>query len=74
MTIQSDSTVGQLAVEHPLATRVFHRHNIDFCCGGGKTLQEACTTQGVDTLIVLEEIRRELAIATIPEERWENKS
>ncbi len=70
MMIQSDSIVGQLAAEHPLATRVFHRHGIDFCCDGGRKLQEACTALGVDTGMVLEEIRKELSNTTIPEERW----
>ena len=70
MMIQSDSKVGQLAAEHPLATRVFHRHGIDFCCDGGRKLQEACAAQGVDTGMVLEEIRKELSNTTIPEERW----
>ena len=36
MTLQSDTPVGQLATEFPLATRVFHRHGIDYCCGGGQ--------------------------------------
>lgn len=70
MMIQSDSIVGQLAAEHPLATRVFHRHGIDFCCDGGRKLQDACAAQGVDTGMVLEEIRKELSNTTIPEERW----
>ena len=70
MIIQSDSTVGKLAAEHPLATRVFHRHGIDFCCAGGRKLQEACAAQGVDTEMVLEEIRKELSNTTTPEERW----
>ena len=70
MIIQSDNTVGQLAAEHPLATRVFHRHGIDFCCDGGRKLQEACAAQGVDTEMVLEEIRKELSDTTTPEERW----
>jgi regulator of cell morphogenesis and NO signaling len=68
--IQSDSTVGQLAAEHPLATRVFHRHGIDFCCDGGRKLQEACAAQDLDTEMVLEEIRKELSDTTTPEEQW----
>jgi regulator of cell morphogenesis and NO signaling len=74
MRIQSDTNVGQLAAEHPLATRVFHRHGIDFCCGGGRQLQETCTARGVDTEMVLEEIRKELSNTSIPEERWDQAS
>ncbi len=70
MIIQGDSMVGQLAAEHPLATRVFHRHGIDFCCDGGTQLQEACAAQGVDTEMVLEEIRKELSTTDTPEEQW----
>ncbi len=71
MTISSDSTVGQLATEHPLATRVFARHGIDFCCGGGKPLREACEQKGLDTEAILEDIRKEVATSDTPEERWD---
>ena len=71
MTIPSDSTVGQIATEHPLATRVFHRHGIDFCCGGGKPLEEACAARGLNTDMVLEEIQKELAGADTQEQRWD---
>ena len=37
-TMTSDIPVGRLAAEHPLATRVFARHQIDYCCGGGRPL------------------------------------
>jgi regulator of cell morphogenesis and NO signaling len=61
MTVASDLRVGQLAARHPLATRVFSRHGIDYCCGGGRPLQEVCEEKGLDTESVLEEIRGELA-------------
>lgn len=35
-------TVRELAVEVPQATRVFERLGIDYCCGGGKSLEDAC--------------------------------
>jgi len=71
MTIQSSDTVGQVATQHPLATRVFHRHGIDFCCGGGKPLEEACEKRGLDAKVILEEIRHEIDGATEPEPRWD---
>jgi regulator of cell morphogenesis and NO signaling len=70
MTIRPDITVGELATEHPLSTRVFARHGIDFCCGGGKPLREACVEKGLDSVSVLDEIRRELEIPDMSEQRW----
>ncbi len=52
--------VGRLAAAAPLATRVFARHGIDFCCGGGVPLGQACETRGVAVDAVLEELRAEL--------------
>lgn len=71
MTLQSDTPVGQLATEFPLATRVFHRHGIDYCCGGGRPLHEACAKRGVDTETVLAEIRAELDAPAAPAQRWD---
>ena len=71
MTLQSDTPVGQLATEFPLATRVFHRHGIDFCCGGGRPLHEACTKRGVNTETVLAEIRTEIDAPAAPAQRWD---
>lgn len=60
MSITCETTVGRVAAEHPLATRVFARHGIDFCCGGGRPLKEACDAKGLDPERVLDEIRREV--------------
>ena len=42
MTLDSNKTVRELAVEVPSAVRVFEKLGIDYCCGGGKKLNEAC--------------------------------
>jgi len=61
--IGTETTVGELAVEHPLATRVFARHGIDFCCGGGEPLGAVCVRRSLDIAALLAEIERELAPA-----------
>ena len=70
MEIQDSTPVGRIAAEHPLATRVFSRHGIDFCCGGGKPIGDVCQARGLDTEQVLEEIRAELAGDNSDQERW----
>lgn len=59
MTINPTTTVRQLALETPGATRVFEKFKIDYCCGGNKPLVEACANVGLD----LEELEQQLAIS-----------
>ncbi len=40
-------TVRELALENPNATRIFEKMKIDYCCGGNKSLEEACATARV---------------------------
>ncbi|HZS08021.1 MAG TPA: iron-sulfur cluster repair di-iron protein [Blastocatellia bacterium] len=42
MTINPTDTVRELAVAMPDATRVFEKLGIDYCCGGNRTLEDAC--------------------------------
>ena len=73
MSITADSTVGAVATAHPLATRVFSRHGIDFCCGGGQPLAAACDLQDVDVQQVLAEIEQEIAGPEVEEVRWDEQ-
>ena len=52
-----EQTLGQLAVEHPASIAEFERHGLDYCCGGRRTLREACLAAGVDPGVVLAAIR-----------------
>src|SRR6185295_14730076 len=42
LEINATKTVRDLAVELPNATRVFEKLGIDYCCGGSRSLGEAC--------------------------------
>jgi len=58
-TTLETQTLGDLALTRPAAVRVFHRHGIDFCCGGKRTLGEAVSAQGLELQAILDEIGRE---------------
>lgn len=73
MTISSDSTVGNIATAHPLSTRVFARHGIDFCCGGGKALADACAEKGIELDGVLAELNAELSSGNPGHVNWANE-
>ncbi len=52
-------TVGELVAERPGRSRIFQSFGIDFCCQGGRTLEEACQRKGVAPQTVLEQIEAE---------------
>src|SRR4051812_7544489 len=56
MSATIEKTVRELAVENPAATRVFERLGIDYCCGGGRTLDDACRVAGITVDRVLAEL------------------
>ena len=70
-TIETTEHVGKIAAEHPLSARVFHRHGIDFCCGGRRALEEVCEAQQLDPGAIIQEIEAEEARAIDPPERWD---
>lgn len=53
-----DTPVGAIAVRQPGATAIFRRHRIDFCCGGQRSLREACVARGLDASQVAHELQQ----------------
>jgi regulator of cell morphogenesis and NO signaling len=64
-------TLGQVAAAHPSSTLVFLRHRLDFCCGGGQRLQDACREAGLDPTNLIREIEAEET--SRPVERWDTR-
>ena len=60
MSFNAETTVGQIATDHPLATRVFARHKIDYCCGGGSPLKNVCEKEGLNAEGSLSRARHKL--------------
>ena len=56
MNLDPARTVAELVLEAPQAMSVFDRFGIDYCCGGGKSLLEACGIARVNPNDVLESL------------------
>jgi len=41
-------TIGQIVTVFPGASQIFYKYNVDFCCGGDRSLSTAINTQGLD--------------------------
>jgi len=57
MKIANNKTVAEIVSENVGADTIFGKYNIDFCCGGGLTLEAACKNGNVDVEKVKAEIR-----------------
>ncbi len=64
MSLTTAKTVRELAVEFPNATRVFEKLGIDYCCGGHKSLEEACASANLPAREVLESLASAAPAAT----------
>ncbi|MCC6142320.1 MAG: iron-sulfur cluster repair di-iron protein [Candidatus Hydrogenedentes bacterium] len=53
-TTMLDRTVAELVLERPARSRFFESIGIDYCCGGKKTLREACDRKSLPSDQVLE--------------------
>jgi regulator of cell morphogenesis and NO signaling len=46
MNINPQTRIGDMVLETPAAMRVFEQLNVDYCCGGHRSLAEACAHAG----------------------------
>tara|TARA_R110001583_G_scaffold82774_1_gene219269 strand:+ start:927 stop:1634 length:708 start_codon:yes stop_codon:yes gene_type:complete len=56
MNIIKEKTVAEVVTENVGADHVFSKYKIDFCCGGGMKLEDACKESGVAFEIIKQEI------------------
>lgn len=58
MTLATTKTVGEIAAEMPCTTREFEKLGIDYCCGGSRTLGEACVEANISVDEVLARLEK----------------
>jgi regulator of cell morphogenesis and NO signaling len=75
MSMTVEKTVRELALENPAATRVFEKLGIDYCCGGNKSLEEACRAANLsmDAVIDSLEMADHSARAVQPDHAWQTE-
>src|SRR5687767_478940 len=54
----SNITLAEIVISNYLAAAIFEKYNLDFCCMGKKTLQEACTEINLPVEVVMGEIEK----------------
>lgn len=56
MNITKDSIIGEVVARDYRTAEIFSRHRIDFCCQGGRTIEEACEKKKINAGQLLTEL------------------
>ena len=59
--IEVSMTLAEAVNAFPQLAREFERRGLDYCCGGGRTLGEACALTGADPVATVAELSAEAA-------------
>src|SRR5690349_13631737 len=51
-----ESSVADVAIQYPNALPIFHKYNIDFCCGGKRLFKDACEKKGLNSRLIWDQI------------------
>jgi regulator of cell morphogenesis and NO signaling len=55
-TIDTQRSLGALVSARPGLARELERRGLDYCCGGDRTLEAACSSAGLDPVVVAREL------------------
>ena len=63
---ETPSTIGELVASDFRKAEVFKKFGLDFCCGGAKSVKDACKEKGIDAVKVEQALRE---IDQLPKDR-----
>ncbi len=61
---EGEETLGEIAVKDLRKAEVFKKYGLDFCCGGKKTVKEACADKGIDVTKVEQELQAAVKVTS----------
>lgn len=76
MSVTTEKTVRELALENPAATRIFEKLGLDYCCGGNQSLEQACRVANLPVEQVLDslEMAQQIMRAANKDHDWQRES
>lgn len=70
MNLSNETKVKEIALSNPGARHILEDAGIDYCCGGSKSLQEACLKANVSEAEILRQLRQNSERVEPSESRW----
>ncbi len=58
MSSESEETLGQIVATDLRKAQIFKKYGLDFCCGGKKTVKQACAEKGLDVTKIEQELQQ----------------
>ncbi len=74
MIFDKNQTVREIAIQNPATVRVFENFGIDYCCGGRRSIHEACARANASVDQVMRALDELDVNGTPPGETWTNSS
>jgi regulator of cell morphogenesis and NO signaling len=74
LDLNPEETIGRIVARDFRTAAVFRKYGLDYCCGGGRTLEDACARKGIDASVVASELERHhgsSASRGLPYDEWE---
>lgn len=56
LSTDAEQTIGEIVAHDWRKAEILKKHGIDFCCGGKRTVREACAKQAIDFTLVNREL------------------
>lgn len=56
MNLTKNKTVAEIVTENIKTAHIFKKHGIDFCCGGGITIEKACKLNALNHEVLIKEL------------------
>jgi regulator of cell morphogenesis and NO signaling len=69
-----EETIGQIAAKDLSKAQIFRKHGLDFCCGGKKTVKQACIEKGLDLAQIeyeLQQADKNFATRPLQYDEWD---
>src|SRR5262245_46313270 len=72
MNFDTETRVNEIALSDPGARRILEDAGVDYCCSGGKSLQDACMRAHVPAEVILEKLRQNSRKTETEESGWKS--
>jgi regulator of cell morphogenesis and NO signaling len=72
MTITANTKVGEVVRQNFKTAPLFQSNNIDYCCGGNKSISEACHEVGIESGQFIEQLEKIMAFVDPDTEYFNN--